>query len=84
VELIRKKRRGAINAKQLEFLAKYRRKKYFIKVTYIKIHVAYPDPSYDPYVFGSPRSAEIRYESDLSSSKNSKEIIDFHCFVTYV
>jgi len=31
VELIRKKRRGAINAKQLEFLAKYRRKKYFIK-----------------------------------------------------
>jgi hypothetical protein len=43
VELIRKKRRGAINAKQLEFLAKYRRKKYFIKVTYIKSSVADPD-----------------------------------------
>jgi len=31
VEYIRKKRRGAINTKQLEFLAKYKRKKYFIK-----------------------------------------------------
>ena len=33
VEYIRKKRRGAINTKQLEFLAKYKRKKYFIKVS---------------------------------------------------
>lgn len=31
IELIRKKRRGTINSKQLEFLAKYKRKKYFIK-----------------------------------------------------
>ena len=31
VEMIRKKRRGAINSRQLEFLAKYKRKKVFIK-----------------------------------------------------
>ena len=36
VEQIRKKRRGAINSKQLEFLAKYRRRKYFIKVGLVK------------------------------------------------
>ena len=31
VEMIRKKRRGAINSRQLEFLAKYKRKKVFTK-----------------------------------------------------
>jgi protein tyrosine phosphatase type 4A len=31
VELIRQKRRGAINSRQLEYLAKYKRQKYFIK-----------------------------------------------------
>jgi len=32
VDLIRKKRHGAFNTKQLEFLAKYKRRKYFAKV----------------------------------------------------
>jgi len=31
IEVIRKKRRGAINSKQLDFLAKYKRKKFFVK-----------------------------------------------------
>jgi len=31
VEMIRLKRRGAINSRQLEFLAKYKRQKYFLK-----------------------------------------------------
>jgi protein tyrosine phosphatase type 4A len=31
IDLIRKKRRGAINSKQLDFLAKYKRKKFFVK-----------------------------------------------------
>jgi len=31
IELIRKKRRGAINTRQLEFLGKYKRKKFFMK-----------------------------------------------------
>ena len=31
IELIRKKRRGAINTRQLEFLGKYKRKKFFLK-----------------------------------------------------
>ena len=31
VEVIRTKRRGAINSRQLDFLAKYKRRKYFLK-----------------------------------------------------
>lgn len=31
IEMIRKKRRGAINSRQLEFLAKYKRQKFFLK-----------------------------------------------------
>jgi hypothetical protein len=41
-----------------------------------------PDPD-DPYYFGHPNPL-VRGTDPDPSSKNSKKIIDFYCFVTYL